>query len=102
MTNSDYLLKATVKKLGEKLNQTFTEKIEDATVAAQEVPEILKKEIEVLKDEIFKEAQRLESLDNQNDLEKEFKREDNNNFEISNKINEINQLLEILNNKLDN
>ena len=102
MTNSDYLLKATVKKLGEKLNQTFLEKIEDATIAAQEVPEFFKKELEVLKDEILNEAKRLENLDYQNNSVEEFDQEDNINFIISNKINEVNQQLEILNKQLDN
>tara|TARA_Y100001978_G_scaffold70405_1_gene63239 strand:+ start:178 stop:354 length:177 start_codon:yes stop_codon:yes gene_type:complete len=49
MSNSDYLIKATIKKISERLNRTFVEKAEEAANAAQEVPEILKKEIEDLK-----------------------------------------------------
>ena len=63
MSNSDYLIKATVKKISERLNKTFIDKIEEATNVAQEVPEILKKEIEELKDEIIQEAKRLEEMD---------------------------------------
>ena len=99
MTNSDYLLKATIKKLGEKLNQTVFEKIEDATIAAQEVPENFKKEVEVLKDEILKEAKRLENLDYPINSEKDIEKGDHINFKISNKLNEVNQLLELLNKK---
>ena len=53
MSNSDYLMKATVKKISERLNKTFIGKVEKAANVAQEVPEILKKEIEDLKDEIL-------------------------------------------------
>ena len=56
MSNSDYLIKATIKKISEKLNKTFSSTIDEATTAAQEVPELLKKEIEILKDEIIAEA----------------------------------------------
>tara|TARA_Y100001933_G_C18666865_1_gene425217 strand:- start:314 stop:619 length:306 start_codon:yes stop_codon:yes gene_type:complete len=67
MSNSDYLIKATVKKLSEKLNKTFFEKIEEAANAAQEAPEIIKKEIESFKDEIITEAKRLEEIENKNE-----------------------------------
>ena len=60
MSNSDYLIKATIKTISEKLNRTFSSKIDEATSVAQEVPELLKKEIEILKDEIIDEAKRME------------------------------------------
>ena len=63
MSTSDYLIKATIKKISERLNKTFIGKVEEAANAAQEVPEILKKEIEDLKDEIIQEAKRLEEID---------------------------------------
>ena len=68
MSNSDYLIKATVKKISERLNKTFIVKVEEAANAAQEVPEILKKEIEELKDEIIQEAKRLEEIENDDNL----------------------------------
>jgi len=46
MTNSDYLLKAAIKKVTEKLNEILVEKIEEATNIAQDAPEILKKGFE--------------------------------------------------------
>jgi len=102
MTNSDYLLKATVKKLGEKLNQTFLEKIEDATNAAQEVPDLIKKEIDGLKDEIIKEAIRMKNSDKSPFNEDEFERENSWNNKALSKIKEIHTQLENLNKKLDN
>ena len=56
MTNSDYLLKAAIKKLTEKLNSILTEKIEEAAIIAQDAPEIIKKEIDSLKDSIIEET----------------------------------------------
>ena len=68
MSNSDYLIKATVKKISERLNKTFIGKVEKAANVAQEVPEMLKKEIEDLKDEIIKEAKRLEEIESDDNL----------------------------------
>ena len=100
MSNSDYLLRATVKKISEKLNKTFSEKIEEAANVAQEVPEILKKEIDYLKDEIIQEAQRLEKIDN------DYQNDDLVNSQSStekslHKISDINKRLESLNDLLD-
>ena len=64
MTNSDYLLKAAIKKVTEKLNEILVEKIEEATNIAQDAPEILKKEFDNLKDSIIKEASRMEKAEN--------------------------------------
>ena len=68
MSNSDYLIKATVKKISERLNKTFIGKVEEAANVAQEVPEMLKKEIEDLKDEIIQEAKRLEENESEDNL----------------------------------
>ena len=68
MSNSDYLIKATVTKISERLNKTFIGKVEKAANVAQEVPEMLKKEIEDLKDEIIQEAKRLEEIESDDNL----------------------------------
>ncbi len=60
MTNSDYLLKAAIKKITEKLNEIVVEKIEEATNIAQDAPEIFKKEFDTLKEAIIEEATRME------------------------------------------
>ena len=97
MTNSDYLLKATIKKLGEKLNQTFFEKIEETANAAQGVPEILKNELEILKDEIIQEAKRMENSSEEDELQSQ----ENFKSKAIKKIRDINEQILILNNKLD-
>ena len=61
MTNSDYLLKAAIKKVTEKLNEIVVEKIEEAANIAQDAPEILKKEFDTLKEAILEEASRMEN-----------------------------------------
>ena len=101
MSNSDYLIKATVNKISERLNRTFIEKVEEAANVAQEVPEILKKEIEDLKDEIIKEAQRLEDIDNDDNFRQQ-KSSSNSKIEQSlEKIESIKSSLENLNNLLE-
>ena len=66
MTNSDYLLKAAIKKVTEKLNEIVAEKIEEATNIAQDAPEIIKKEFDTLKQAIIEEAVRMEKEINKN------------------------------------
>ena len=61
MTNSDYLLKAAIKKVTEKLNEIVVEKIEEASNIAQDVPEKIKKEFNTLKEAIIEEAARMEN-----------------------------------------
>ena len=64
MTNSDFLLKAAIKKVTEKLNEILVDKIEEATNIAQDAPEILKKEFDSLKESIIEEASRMEKAEN--------------------------------------
>ena len=66
MTNSDFLLKAAIKKVTEKLNEIVVEKIEEATNIAQDVPEKIKKEFETLKEAIIEEAARMENEESNN------------------------------------
>tara|TARA_B100001115_G_C15526939_1_gene250106 strand:+ start:187 stop:492 length:306 start_codon:yes stop_codon:yes gene_type:complete len=101
MSNSDYLIKATVKKISERLNKTFIGKVEEAANAAQEVPDIVKKELEELKDDIIQEAKRLEEIDNDDDF-REPKSSSNSKIEQSlEKIKSIKSYLENLNDLLD-
>ncbi len=101
MSNSDYLIQATLKKISERLNKTFIGKVEEAANVAQEVPQILKKEIEDLKDEIIQEAKRLEEIDSDDNLRKP-KSSLNPKIEQSlDKIESIKFFLENLNNLLE-
>ena len=101
MSNSDYLIKATVKKISERLNKTFIGKVEKAANVAQEVPEMLKKEIEDLKDEIIQEAKRLEEIESDDNL-REPKASINPQVEQSlEKIESIRTYLENLNELLE-
>ena len=86
MTNSDYLLKAAIKKVTEKLNEILVEKIEEATNIAQDAPEIFKKEFDNLKESIIEEASRMEKSENiqNNDPTDNFQ-----NSKIKKALNEI-------------
>ena len=90
MTNSDYLLKAAIKKVSEKLNEIVVGKIEEASNLAQDVPDIIKKEFETLKEAIFEEAVRMEHevSKNRNDKTAESNR-DPNLSEVLKEIEEI-------------
>ena len=94
MTNSDYLLKAAIKKVTEKLNEIVVEKIEEATNIAQDAPEILKKEFDILKESIMEEASRMEKADNiqENETTNTYQ-----NSKIKIALNEI----EIINKQID-
>jgi len=102
MTNSDYLLKAAIKKVTEKLNEILFEKIEEATNIAQDAPEILKKEFDNLKESIIEEASRMEKSENiqNNDPTDNFQ-----NSKIKKALNEIegiNKQIDLLNKAINN
>ena len=103
MTNSDYLLKAAIKKVTEKLNEIVVEKIEEATNIAQDAPEIIKKELETLKESIIEEAARMEKETGKNgktDTAESY--EDQNLKEVLKEIDEIKEKIEQINNKMNN
>tara|TARA_B100000963_G_scaffold45419_1_gene33875 strand:+ start:75 stop:383 length:309 start_codon:yes stop_codon:yes gene_type:complete len=102
MSNSDYLIRATIKTISEKLNRTFSSKIDEATTAAQEVPELLKKEIETLKDEIIDEAKRMEEESNNEPPYKEDDSDDPIFNKVSKKISSITKKLNEINTIIDN
>ena len=102
MTHSDYLLKAAIKKITEKLSEILVEKIEEATNIAQDAPEILKKEFDSLKESIIKEASRMEKTENiqDNEITKTYQ---NSKIKIAlNEIEGINKQIEVFNKKINN
>ena len=102
MTNSDYLLKAAIKKVTEKLNEILVEKIEEATNIAQDAPEILKKEFDILKESIMEEASRMEKADNvqENETTNTYQ---NSKIKIAlNEIEIINKKINLFNKKINN
>ena len=103
MTNSDYLLKAAIKKVTEKLNKIFVEKIEEATNIAQDAPEIIKKELDILKESIIKEAARMEKekIKNENTYTSDSYKNPNL-YEVLIEIEEIKEKIEQLNTRMNN
>jgi len=102
MTNSDYLLKAAIKKVTEKLNELLVEKIEEATNIAQDAPEILKKEFDSLKESIIEEASRLEKAENIQENESANTYQDSNKKKALNEIEGINKQIDLFNKTTDN
>ena len=102
MANSDYLLKAAVKKVTEKLNEILVGKIEEATNIAQDAPEILKKEFDSLKESIIEEAFRMEKAENiqENEITNTYQ-----NYKIKKALNEIesiNKQIDLFNKTINN
>ena len=102
MTNSDYLLKAAIKKVTEKLNEILVEKIEEATNIAQDAPEILRKEFNGLKESIIEEASRMEKAENIQDNESTNTYEDSKIQKALNEIESINKQIDLLNKTINN
>ena len=102
MTNSDYLLKAAIKKVTEKINEIVVEKIEEATNIAQDAPEILKKEFDSLKESIIEEASRMEKAENiqKNEYTKTY--QDSKIKKALNEIEDINKQIDLFNKNINN
>ena len=94
MTNSDYLFKAAIKKVTEKLNDILTEKIEEVTNIAQDAPDIFKKEFDNLKESIIEEASKMEKTEN---VQENMPTNTYQNSKIKKALNEI----EIINKQID-
>ena len=97
MTNSDYLLKAAIKKVTEKLNEILVEKIEEATNIAQYAPEILKKEFDNLKESIIEEASRMEKAENIQENNSTNTYQDSKIKKTLNEIESINKQIDLFN-----
>ena len=102
MTNSDYLLKAAIKKVTEKLNEIFVDKIEEATNIAQDAPEILKKEFNSLKESIIEEASRLEQAENIQENESKNSYQNSKIIKALNEIEGINKQIDLFNKMINN
>ena len=102
MTNSDYLLKAAIKKVTEKLNEILVEKIEEATNIAQDAPEILKKEFDSLKESIIEEASRMEEAENIQENETTKTYQNSNIKKVLYEVDGINKQIDQLNKKINN
>ena len=102
MTNSDYILKAAIKKVTEKFNEILVEKIEEATNIAQDAPEILKKEFDNLKESIIEEATRMEKAEiiQENDSTNTY--QDSKIKKALNEIEGINKQIDLFNKNRNN
>ena len=102
MTNSDYFLKATIKKVTEKLNDILVGKIEEATNLAQDAPEILKKEFDSLKESIIEEASRMEKAENIQENESANTYQDYKIKKALDEIEDINKQIDLFNKTINN
>ena len=101
MTNSDYLLKAAIKKVTEKLNEILVEKIEEAANIAQDAPEMLKKEFDSFKESIIEEASRMEQAENIQENEPTNTYQNSEIQKAFNEIEGINNQIDLFNNVIN-
>ena len=102
MTNSEYLLKAAIKKVTEKFNEILVEKIEEATNIAQDAPEILKKEFDSLKESIIEEASRMDNDENIQENDSTNTYQDSKIKKALNEIKVINKQIDLFNKTINN
>ncbi len=102
MNNTDYLLKAAIKKVTEKLNDILVGKIEEATNIAQDAPEFLKKEFDSLKESIIEEASRMEKSENIQQNESTVTYKDSKIEKALNEIEGINKQIDLFNKAINN
>ena len=102
MTNSDYLFKAAIKKVTEKLNEISVGKIEEATNIAQDAPEILKKEFDSLKESIIEEASRMEKAEDIQENDNTNNHQDSKIKKALNEIEGINKQIDLFNKNINN
>ena len=102
MIHSDYLLKAAIKKVSEKLNDLLVDKIEEATNIAQDAPEMLKKEFDSLKESIIEEASRMEKAENIQENESANTYQDSKIKKALNEIEDINKQIDLFNKTINN
>ena len=102
MTNSDYLLKAALKKVTEKLNEILVDKIEEATNIAQDAPEILKKEFDNLKESIIEEASKMEKAENIQENESAKTYQDSKIKKALKEIEDIDKQIDLFNKTTNN
>jgi len=102
MTNSDYLLKAAIKKVTEKLNEILVEKIEEATNIAQDAPEIFKKEFDSLKESLIEEASRMEKAEKIQENESTNTYQDSKIKKALKEIEGINKQIDLFNKNINN
>ena len=102
MANSDYLLKAAIKKVTEKLNEILVDKIEEATNIANDAPEIIKKEFDSLRESIIEEASRMEKGENIQENEPTNIYQNSKIKETLNEIEGINKQIDLFNKTINN
>ena len=101
MTNSDYLLKAAIKKVTEKLNDIVLETIEEASNIAQDAPEKIKKEFDTLKDAIIEEAARMENEVNTRNVDTSESNQDPYLSDVLKEIEDIKVKIDHFNRKMN-
>ena len=101
MQNTENLLKAALNRLSARLGEKVIEAAAEIVVIAKEAPDELKKEWELLKNEIIKEAERLNREDNKENLNNNSYKQQSSNDKTLEKIDRIRSKIVSLNKIID-
>tara|TARA_Y100001968_G_scaffold241836_1_gene225425 strand:- start:1028 stop:1336 length:309 start_codon:yes stop_codon:yes gene_type:complete len=101
MQNTETLLKAAFNRLSARLGEKAIEAAAEIVLIAKEAPDELKKEWELLKNEIIKEAERLNREDNKENLNNNSYKQQSSNDKTLEKIDRIRSKIVSLNKIID-
>ena len=101
MQNTETLLKAALNRLSVRLGEKVIEAAAEIAVVAKEAPDELKKEWELLKEEIIKEAERIELENNNENLNNNSSGQESSMNKSLEKIDQIRSKIQDLNKTID-
>ena len=101
MQNTETLLKAALNRLSVRLGEKVIEAAAEIAVVAKEAPDELKKEWELLKEEIIKEAERIELENNNENLKNNSSGQESSKNKTLEKIDQIRSKIQDLNKTID-
>ena len=101
MQNTENLLKAALNRLSARVGEKAIEAAAEIVLIAKEAPDELKKEWELLKNEIIKEAERLNREDNKENLNNNSYKQQSSNDKTLEKIDRIRSKIVSLNKIID-
>ena len=100
MTTSDTLLKAAINRLTVRLGKKLIDTATEISILAKEAPDKLKKEWDLLQDEILEEAERLNNESKEQKPDSDFTKSDDSQIPIE-KIDQLRAKVATLNKKLE-
>ncbi|WP_320677572.1 hypothetical protein [Prochlorococcus sp. MIT 1300] len=101
MSSSDSLLKATLNRLIVRLNKSLADTTKKISLLVDDAPQRIQTEWDLFKEEVKLEAERIDSISQQEGTSKSTAPDNQNKEAIQEKIDGLRERLSLLNRKLD-